>query len=146
MILPDVNILVYAYREDSPNHIDYRNWIESVITSDQAFGVTNIVLSGFLRIVTHPRIFKTPSSIEQGFDFIHTIKNQPNCVEISPGSRFRDIFENLCLDANVKGNLVPDAYLAAIAIESGCEWITTDQDFSRFPGLNWRLPFTKQPW
>ena len=129
MILPDVNILVYAHRRDAPEHEKYRDWLVNEISSDQAYGMTEIVLSGFLRVVTHPKVFIQPSSITEGLAFIHEITDQPNCVKISPGPRIWNIFEKLCLEANIKGNLVPDAYLAAIAIESGCEWITTDLDF-----------------
>ena len=141
MILPDVNVLVYAHREDAPDHQAYRDWLGEVINNDQAYGMSDIVLSGFLRVVTHPRVFNPPSSMKQALAFVQDVRDQPNCVIIAPGLRHWIIFENLCKNANVKGNLVPDAYLAAMAIESGCEWITTDMDFSRFTGLSWRRPF-----
>ena len=140
MILPDVNILVYAHREDAPNHSKFREWLEALINGDQAYAMSDIVLSGFLRVVTHPRVFSPPSSIEQALAFVSDVRNQPTCVLVQPGSRHWSIFERLCRTANVKGNLVPDAYLAALAIESGSEWITTDRDFSRFPELSWRHP------
>lgn len=140
MILPDVNVLVYAHREDAPNHTAYRGWLESVINSNQAYGIADLVLSGYLRVVTHPRVFDPPSSIVQALGFVHDVRNQPNCVLIRPGPRHWTIFEELCITVNVKGNLVPDAYLAALAIESGSEWITTDRDYSRFPQLSWRHP------
>jgi toxin-antitoxin system PIN domain toxin len=140
VILPDVNVLVYAHREDAANHAAYREWLESVIDSDQAYGMADLVLSGFLRVVTHPRIFIHPSSLDQALAFVATVRNQPNCVLVQPGPRHWSIFEHLCRVANAKGNLVPDAYLAALAIESGNEWITTDRDFSRFPKLSWRHP------
>ena len=140
MILPDVNVLVYAHREDVPDHAAYRGWLESVINSDQAYGISDLVLSGFLRAVTHPRVFNPPSSVDQALEFVRDVRDQPNCVLIKPGPRHWTIFEELCRLANVKGNLVPDAYLAALAIESGSEWITTDRDYSRFPQLSWRHP------
>lgn len=140
MILPDVNVLVYAHREDAPNHTVFHEWLEAVINSDQAYGIADMVLSGFLRVVTHPRVFDPPSSMEQALVFVKEVRNQPNCVLIQPGPRHWNIFEKLCTAANVKGNLVPDAYLAALAIESGSEWITTDRDYSRFPQLSWRHP------
>jgi toxin-antitoxin system PIN domain toxin len=141
MILPDVNILVYAHREDAPNHIAYREWLEHAINSDQAYGMADLVLSGFLRVVTHPRVFNPPSTLEMALAFARDIRSQPNCVPIRPGPRHWEIFEKLCRTANVKGNLVPDAYLAALAIESGSEWITTDRDYARFSELHWRHPF-----
>jgi hypothetical protein len=144
MILPDVNILVYAHREDAPNHQLYYEWLKNSLESDQAFGMADLVLSGFLRVVTHPRVFNPPSTLDQATAFIDEIRNQPNCVPIQPGPRHWAIFVQLCKAANVKGNLVPDAYLAAMAIESGCEWITTDKDYSRFPQLRWRHPLDKK--
>jgi toxin-antitoxin system PIN domain toxin len=141
MILPDVNVLVYAHRADAPNHAAYHQWLEAMISGDQPYGMSDIVLSGFLRVVTHPRVFNPPSTIEQALAFAADVREQPNCVVVMPGSRHWAIFERLCTAANAKGNLVPDAYLAALAIESGGEWITTDRDYSRFPGLSWRHPF-----
>lgn len=140
MILTDVNVLVYAHREDAPNHSAYRNWLEEQINSDRAYGFSDLVLSGFLRVVTHPRVFNPPSDLASAFGFAQIIRSQPNAVPITPGPRQWDIFAVLCEAAGVKGNLIPDAYLAALAIESGSEWITTDRDYSRFPGLKWRHP------
>jgi len=140
MILTDVNVLVYAFRADSPGHSAYYKWVEDLINSDQAYGFSDLVLSGFLRVVTHPRIFNPPSDLASGIEFTQIIRSQPNAIPISPGARHWDIFTKLCEEANVKGNLIPDAYLAALAIESGSEWVTTDRDYSRFPGLKWRHP------
>lgn len=141
MLLPDVNVLVYAYREDTDDHRRHRQWLEDLINSDEAYGVSDLVLSRFLRIVTHPAIFNPPSPIADALAFIDDVRKQPNCVVIAPGVRHWDIFRQLCRTSGVRGNLVPDAYLAAIAIESGSEWITTDADYSRFAGLRWRRPF-----
>ena len=140
MDLDDVNVLVYAHREDSPNHLDYRNWLENLIQNDQAYGAADIILSGFVRIVTHPRIFSSPTDLPTALQFVHQIRNQSNCVHLDPGPRHWSIFVDLCQTAGVKGNLVPDAYLAALAIESGSQWITVDRGYNRFPGLTWRHP------
>jgi len=140
MILIDINVLVYAHRADTPGHTAYRQWLEEVIGSNQAYGVSDLVLSGFLRIVTHPRVFTPPSDLFSAFAFANEIRRQPNAVPIAPGTRHWGIFKSLCEAAGAKGNLIPDAYLAALAIESGSEWITTDRDYSRFPGLKWRHP------
>ena len=138
--LLDVNVLVYAHKQGSPNHRAYSLWLERLIQGDEAYGITDIVLSGFLRIVTHPGIFSPPSDIGSAMEFAFQVRNQPNSVQIYPGVRHWSIFTRLCQQANVKGNLVPDAYLAALAIESGSVWVTTDRDYSRFPGLKWRHP------
>jgi uncharacterized protein len=143
MILTDVNVLVYAYREDTPRHPDYRSWLQSVVDSDRAFGTSDMVLSGFLRVVTHPRVFTPPSPIEHAMEFVDLLRGRPNRVPVAPGPRHWGIFARLCQEAGVKGNLVPDAYLAALAIESGSEWVTTDRDYARFRGLRWRHPIDR---
>lgn len=140
MILTDVNVLVYAHRADALRHSAYRKWLEELINGDQAYGFSDLVLSGFLRVVTHPRVFNPPSDLASGLAFAQAIRSQPNAVAITPGLRHWDIFKRLCEAAGAKGNIIPDAYLAALAIESGSEWVTTDRDYSRFPGLRWRHP------
>jgi toxin-antitoxin system PIN domain toxin len=140
MRLIDANVLVYAHREDAPGHKDYLHWLQGVLSSDEAYGMSDLALSGFLRVVTHPRVFSPLSPLEAALEFAEQVRGQPNCVPITPGPRHWDVFTRLCRSAGAKGDLVPDAYLAALAIESGSEWITTDRDYSRFPGLSWRHP------
>ncbi|OQW31479.1 MAG: DNA-binding protein [Nitrospira sp. SG-bin1] len=141
MILPDVNVLVYAHRQDSTRHSDYRDWLKGILTSDAAFGVSDLVLRGFLRIVTHPRVFGDPTPLPLAMQFAASLRNHPNAVTVAPGERHWDIFQRLCQEVSAKGNLVADAFLAALAIEAGAEWITTDRDYARFPGLRWSHPF-----
>ena len=140
MLAPDVNVLVYAFREELPEHEPCRRWLDGVIRADAAFGVFDLVLSGFVRVVTHPRVFKTPSPLAAALDFVDVVRTRPNCVVVQPGLRHWGIFERLCSDARAKGNLVADAYLAALAIESGCEWVTTDRDYRSFAGLKLHEP------
>lgn len=140
MLLPDVNVLVYAHREDAPHHAPCRRWLEGLIDGDEAFGLSDLVLSGFVRVVTHPKVFTKPSPLADALEFTEQLRNRPQCMAIAPGRRHWGIFRALCEDAGTKGNLVSDAYLAAMAIEAGCEWVTTDRDFSRFKGLRWRHP------
>jgi len=140
VIITDANVLVYAYRAEALNHASYSRWLEAVANGDEAFALSGIVLSGFVRIVTHPRIFRPPSPIDHALGFAEDLLGQPNCVVIRPGPRHWGLFARLCLNSGAKGNLVPDAYLAALAIEAGCELITTDRDFARFKGLRWRHP------
>ena len=140
MILSDVNVLVYAARLDVPDHERYRTWLDATIASPEPFGVSSMVLSGFVRVVTHPRIFETPTRPATAMEFANAMRAAPNAVPIEPGPRHWSVFERLCVDSGAKGNLVADAYFAALAIESGCEWITTDRDFARFAGLRWRHP------
>jgi len=140
VILVDVNVLVYAHRSDAPDHDRYRAWLETILNADAAYGVCDLALSSFLRIVTHPRIFQQPSPLESALAFATTVRDRPNCVVIAPGNRHWEIFTRLCRKTGAKGNLIVDAYLAALAIESGSEWITTDRDYARFPDLRWRHP------
>ncbi len=142
MVLPDVNVLVSAYRDDAVAHASCYKWLRNVFEGEEPFGVSDIVLSGFLRIVTHPGIFILPSPADDALEFIDEMRDQPHCVPVSPGQRHWEIFSRLYLEVGARGNLVPDAYLAALAIESGCEWITLDRDFARFEGLRWNLPPT----
>ena len=140
MVLPDVNILVSAYRDDAREHASCRPWLEAVLNGDEAFAISDLVLSGFLRVVTHPRIFALPSPPDQALEFADVIRRQPHCVPVRPGPRHWQIFTGLYRDAEVSGNLIPDTFFAALAIERGCEWITLDRDFSRFDGLRWSRP------
>lgn len=140
MVLPDVNVLVYAHRADAPHHAACLAWLEEVVNGDESFGLSQLVLGGFMRVATHPKVFAKPSPMADALEFTEQLRARPNCVPVAPGQRHWEIFRALCVEAGVKGNLVPDAYLAAMAIEAGCEWITTDRDFSRFKGLRWRHP------
>ena len=141
MILPDVNVLLYAFRVDSPGHRSYRSWLESVINGQEAYGYSPQVLSSVIRIATHPRIYARPSKTEDAISYARVLRSQPNASPILPGDRHWGIFESLCRESAASGNLVQDAWFAALAIESGCEWITVDRDYSRFKGLRWRPPF-----
>ncbi len=140
MLLTDVNVLVYAFRDDAPGHSVYKDWLEDLINGPESYGISDLVCSGFLRIVTHPRVFNRPSMLSEALQFVEALRSQPNCVLIQPGERHWPIFVDLCVASDARGNLVPDAYLAALAIESGSEWITNDGDYARFPGLRWRRP------
>lgn len=140
MILPDVNVLLYAFRSDAIDHAIYRKWLDSIVNSDMAYGMSPQVLASVIRVATHPRIFSHPSQVAEAIAFTTLLMEQPHCQIIQPGPRHWSIFRNLCQSTNSTGNLVPDAWFAALAIESGCEWITIDRDYARFEGLRWRNP------
>ncbi len=144
MLLVDVNVLVDAYRQDAPDHHRYRDWLGSVVQAEAPFATADLILAGFLRVVTHPRVFDPPTPIDDALAFAEALRGAPNCTVLAPGSRHWDIFSDLCRRAGAKGNLVPDAYLAALAIETGSEWVTTDRDYARFPGLRWRHPLEER--
>jgi hypothetical protein len=140
VFLFDVNVLIYAHRADASSHKLYREWLTTLISSDTVYGISDIVLSGFLRVVTHPRVFRDPTPLEQALVFVTEVRDRPNSVMVSPGERHWEIFTRLCRLVGARGSLIPDAYLAALAIESGTEWVTTDRDYARFPELRWRHP------
>jgi toxin-antitoxin system PIN domain toxin len=141
LILPDVNVLIYAYRTDSVDHARYKAWLEGVVGGPAAYGIAPQVLASVVRVCTHPRIFAQPDGVEHVLRFARALLEQPNATVIAPGERHWAIFESLCVQAKATGNLVQDAWFAALAVESGCEWITTDRDYARFAGLSWRTPF-----
>ncbi len=116
MILPDVNVLIYAFRTDAERHDEYKDWLESVVNGPAAYGIAPQVLGGVVRICTHPRIHARPSRVRDAFEFCRVLLEQPNATVVAPGPRHWEIF-------------------------SGCEWITTDRDYARFAGLAWRAPF-----
>jgi uncharacterized protein len=140
MILPDVNVLIYAFREDLPQHALCRRWIAAVVSSDARFGLSPLVMGEVVRITTNPRAFSTPSAIEEAFGFCEDLLGQPHCQVVEPGDRHWDIFRRLCIETDIRGPRVTDAWFAALAIEWGCEWVTLDRDYARFPGLRWQLP------
>ncbi len=140
MLLADVNVLVNAHRQDGDRHDDYRQWLSGVVNDDEPYAVSDFVVNGFLRIVTNRRIYKEPSGLADALGFATQVRNQPHAVVIAPGMRFWDIFIRLSQQVDAKAKLVPDAYLAALAIEHGCEFVSADRDFARFPGLRWRHP------
>jgi toxin-antitoxin system PIN domain toxin len=142
MFLIDVNVLIYAYREDALDHAAYHRWLTGIVSSGEPFGIADLVLSGFLRIATHPKLFNPPSSLGSAMEFAATLRGQPNCIAVTPGPRHWEIFKDLCRVTGARGNFIPDAFLAAMALEAGWEWITTDQGFARFPNLRWRHPLS----
>ena len=140
MTLADVNVLIYAFRRDAPHHQICRNWLENTISGTARFGISTLVLSGVVRVVTNPRAFKMPSACEEAFEFCDNLIHQPNCQIVDPGEKHWSIFKHLCIETGTSGARATDAWFAALAIESGCEWVTLDRDFARFPGLKWHPP------
>jgi hypothetical protein len=140
MKLCDVNIFIRAHREETENHRFYRTWIEDLLSGQATFLYCEFVLSAFVRIATHPKILRPPTPLRLALAFSEQIRASSNGIGIMPGARHWQIFSDLCRTSDASGNLVPDAYLAALAIEAQAEWVTTDADFKTFePHLNWTL-------
>lgn len=140
MILPDVNVLIYAFRQDMPQHALCRRWLTGVIAGHAQFGLSLLVLSAVVRITTNPRVFKTPNTVEEAFAFCANLRGQPHAHLVAPGERHWGIFEGLCVETGTKGPRISDAWFAALAIEWSCDWITLDADYARFPRLRWQAP------
>jgi uncharacterized protein len=138
--LPDVIVLVHAHRSDSPRHDEHRSWLDDARTADEPLGISEVVLSAFARIVTHHRVFREPTPPDAAMEFCAALLASPSVVPIRSGERHWEIFEQLVRNTSARGNTVPDAYLAALAIEHGATWVTSDSGFARFPGLRWRRP------
>jgi toxin-antitoxin system PIN domain toxin len=140
MVLPDVNVLIYAFRSDVPEHAMCCGWLDGGILGDARFGLSPLALGAVVRVTTNRRAFATPSTTEDAFGFCEDLLGQPHCQIVEPGDRHWGIFRQLCVETGTVGRHVADAWYAALAIEWGCEWITFDHDFARFPGLRWQMP------
>ena len=140
MILPDVNVLVSAFRSDDMHHAACKVWLDGVIAGDALFGLSPLALSAVVRVTTNRLTFREPSTLEDAFGFCDDLLGQPHCEIIQPGPRHWSIFSRLCIETDTRGPRVTDVWFAALAIEHGCTWITYDRDYARFPGLEWRVP------
>ena len=146
MNLIDVNILVEAHREDAGHHREILEWVKACISSPPGVAVSELVLSGCLRVITHPKVFKEPTPITQAVEFIEDFRSRESVHILAPGPRHWKIFVDLCRRLELRGNSIPDAYHAALALETGCEWVSLDRGFARFPGLHFRHPLdTNRP-
>ena len=139
MILPDVNVLVYAFRPDARDHSRYRRWLNSVTNGNSLYGMSAQVLASVVRIASNPKVCQPPTPAASVIAFANTLLAPSNCRPLSPGPRHWEIYSDLVKSSRAQGNLTQDAWFAAIAIEYGCEWITADSDFGRFRGLRWSL-------
>lgn len=140
MKVPDVDPLVYAYDEASPNHRMARRWLEERLSGTETFGLTWVVLPAFVRLVTNPRIFDAPMTAAEALDQVDASLAQPCVTVLHPGKRHAAVLRELLDPVGTAGNLTTDAQLAALALEHGADLCTADADCSRFPGLDWTNP------
>ena len=140
MILVDANLLIYAYHADSPEHAASRRWLKDARGGSEFVRFAWLTLWAFLRISTHPRVFEYPLTLADASAAVSSWLAQPICGIAEPGERHWQILQELSRDGQASGPLLMDASLAAIAIEHGATLCTTDRDFARFPGLEWRNP------
>lgn len=141
MILTDVNVLVYAHRRDAPDHEHYADWLSDVAAGRDELGLTEATLLGFLRVVTSPRIFSVPALAAEALRFVDALRGARRARWLPASEAVWTAFARIArADPQVRGNVVPDAWLAALAQAHGCRLATTDRGFARFDGLDWFDP------
>ena len=140
MIIPDVNLLVYAHNDGAPYHDPARHWWEGLIEGEERVGIPWVVSVGFVQLMTHPRVLVSPATPVQAVDYVREWFQFPHVLSINPGPDHLIHFRRNLLAVGVGANLTTDSHLAAVAMEYQAEIHSTDMDFSRFPGLRWRNP------
>ena len=135
MTLVDANVLLYAYDSSSPSHPRAKRWLEEALSGTAPVALAWVTLLAFLRISTNPRAMAVPLSMDEALSIASMWLKQPPVVLLEAGERHLEIFARLCTEGQVRGPLVTDAHLAALAVERGAVLCTTDRDFMRFPGL-----------
>ena len=135
MILVDTNLLIYATDADSPQHARARAWLQERLSSTTPLGLAWLVILAYVRITTRPGIMRRPQSPEQALGSVHDWLAQPYVSLVTPGEHHWPLLRNLLTTTGTAGNLVPDAHLAALAIEHGCALYSADHDFKRFSGV-----------
>lgn len=137
----DVSVLVYAHREDMPEHDSYRSLVARWANADEPLGLPDSVLSGFVRVITNRRIFTAPTVPDEAWTQVGSLLEAPATVLLRPGERHWEHFARLAQQIAARGNDITDAYLAAFALENNATWVSADRGFSRFDGLTWSHPF-----
>lgn len=140
MIIPDVNLLIYAHNDEAPQHTQARKWWEGLLNGLTPVGLSWITISGFIRLMTHPRILATPQEVPSTLGQVRGWLAQPPVRIVQPGSRFGQLCFDYLARLGTAGNLTTDAQLAALAVEHQAELHSNDTDFARFDGLRWRNP------
>lgn len=135
MFLVDVNLLLAVHREDHPDHVQVRQWFDVLLSKGERFAVPAMIWASFLRLATNRRIFSVPTPLTDAFEFIEAVVAQPHHLAIRPGGRHLELVKRMCLEGDAVGDLVPDAIIAALALEHGAAVATLDRDFARFPSV-----------
>ena len=143
MIVVDVNLLIYAVNQDSPDHDKAKTWLEAAVSGTETVGLPWIVLLAFLRLTTRPGVFQRPLTVDAAFDLVDAWLGQPAVTVPEPTARHLQTMRDLIAPLGTGGNLTSDAYLAALAIEHGAGLCSTDNDFGRFSRLRWRNPLPR---
>jgi uncharacterized protein len=146
VILPDINVLVYAYRREADDHDAYAAWLTTVVAGQDEFALADHCLTGFLRIVTNPRIFSDPAPTAGALTFVDHLRRARRGRQVTATPATWDVLAgHIAQDRGIRGNLVPDAYLAALAVSHGCRLATADRGFARYTGLEFFDPVAAEP-
>lgn len=142
MFLLDVNILIYAFRADFPQHAVCRVWLENALVAGDPIALHEFTEVAFLRMVTNRRVLSEPDDFASASTFLEKLRRSPGVRTLTPRPTERARFLKLANDLKAKGNDVPDCFLAAIALDSGCTLVSADDGLKRFAGLRWLNPLT----
>lgn len=137
LVLPDVNVVLAAFRADHVHNAAARAFLDAARAGDEPLGLSIIVLGSVVRLATNPRVFARPDTTDGVLDYLDVLLDEPAHI-VSEGQRHWSRFSTLCRDLQLRGNLVPDGHLAALALEHHAELITFDRGFGRYPRLRWR--------
>ena len=140
MIIPDINLLIYAHNAADPQHAPAKEWWESSINGSVPVGLPWIVMGGFIRLMTHSRVLENPMAVTEATDGVRSWLDQSSVIVLEPGKNFPVIFFHFLEELGTGGNLTTDAHIAALAVEKQAEVHSCDADFSRFAGLSWKNP------
>jgi toxin-antitoxin system PIN domain toxin len=143
MLMPDVNVLVGAYRTDAMHHSALKAWLEVAVGATESVGVSDAVASGFVRVVTHPRVFAVPTPLETALTQMRSLRASTGVLRVVASEGYWEVFDRLCSRADARGNFVADAAHAALAVQTGATWVTLDRNFARFEGLKWASPLDR---
>jgi uncharacterized protein len=138
--LLDVNVVLASFRDDHPDFTIARPFLDDLLATGEPFGVPWVVWWSFLQLATNPRVFKVPTPPGEAFEFMHALRAQPGHMTLDAGPRHMICLRSACSRGEASGDLIPDTVLAAIAAEHGCELVSFDRDFARFPDLRWTRP------
>jgi toxin-antitoxin system PIN domain toxin len=135
VLLLDVNVCVYVFRRESGRHEEYKAWLEQALGGPEPVGVPEQVLASMIQLVTNHRIYGDPSTPAAALSFCDALLDAPAAMRVRPGERHWGVFRGLVSLHGLRGNDIPDAYLAGLALEQGATLVTTDRRFARYEGL-----------
>jgi len=140
VIIPDINLLIYAYNIDAPYHDESLSWWESSLSDRETIGIPWVVMLGFVRIMTSRAVLTDPMEPVEAIGHVRSWLECGQTQVLIPGPRHLEILSEIMSSSRASGRLTTDAHLAAIAIETQAELHSNDADFSRFSGLRWKNP------